>query len=86
MHELQLTDSFIKQAEKLTNKNPRIKKPLIKVMEELMRDPHNPSLNLHKLIGKNNWSVRVTGDIRIILRWQKSILFCVQIGSHDEVY
>ena len=86
MHELQITTNFIKQAEKLTNSNPRIKKTLIKVLDQLKTDPHHPSLKLHKLTGRNNWSVRVTGDIRIILKWQHNILFCLQIGTHDDVY
>ena len=74
MHDLEVTENFVKQADKLADRNPRIKKRLIKTINLLKTDPHHPSLRIHKLIGKNNWSVRVTGDIRIILRWKGNTL------------
>lgn len=86
MYQLILSDAFQKQMRKLLKKNPQLKAKIGKTLLFLHTNLHHPSLRLHKLAGENNWSVSVAEDIRIILHWDEDALYCLRIGSHDEVY
>lgn len=86
MHEVVITDACNKQLKKLKQQQPHISPKIIQALDLLRTDPHHPSLKLHKLSGRNNWSVRITGNLRLILRWDHSYLFVIQVGTHDEVY
>ena len=52
----------------------------------LSKDINHPSLRLHKLSGRNNWSVSVSKSYRIMINLDNGIIFCVKSGTHEEVY
>ncbi|MCG2686073.1 type II toxin-antitoxin system mRNA interferase toxin, RelE/StbE family [Candidatus Parcubacteria bacterium] len=54
----------------------------------LIKNPNSPVLRKHQLKGKKKvyWSFSVTGDIRVIYKMEKSILFLYDIGTHEQVY
>ena len=85
-YEVILSSAFQRQLKRLIKKNPRIKEKITKTLTFLSQDIKHPTLRLHKLSGQNNWSVSVTGDIRIVIHWSQGKLFCTRIGTHDEVY
>jgi superfamily I DNA/RNA helicase/mRNA-degrading endonuclease RelE of RelBE toxin-antitoxin system len=56
---------------------------------DLQLDPSNPGMKLHRLDkakDKNFWSVRVSGDLRLIVhRSEQSLLLCY-VNHHDKAY
>ena len=56
---------------------------------DLQLDPSNPGMKLHRLDkakDENFWSVRVSGDLRLIVhRNQQSLLLCY-VNHHDKAY
>ena len=85
-YQLVVTKRFEKQAKKLVRKNPGLKDKVKKTLKELRRDVKHPGLRWHKLSGRNNWSVAVNQEVRIIIHWSGRKLYLVEMGSHDEVY
>ena len=86
MHELILSAAFQRQVKKLVKQKPSLKPKLTTTLKHLQKSIRHPSLRLHKLSGSQNWSVSVTEDLRSILHWEGNQLYCLRIGSHDEVY
>ena len=93
MFKLHITSQFKRKHKKLTNKNPRLKKEILRILEKMIVNPLNPSLRPHKVKHKSFgrvWSIRVTGDIRIMWDFQKGKeIITFTIGRHsgkDKVY
>lgn len=86
MRELILSSAFERQLKKIVKKNPRLKNKIGKTLKTLRKDINQSSLRLHKLSGENNWSVSVTASIRIVFHLEKNKMFCLRIGTHDQVY
>ena len=86
MHELSFSSSFQKQLNKLIKKNPKLKTKIKKIIKIIKKDITQPSLKLHKLSGKNNWSISITHSIRMIVHLEDNKIYCLKIGNHDEVY
>ncbi len=56
---------------------------------DLQMDPSNPGMQFHKLDkakDKNFWSVRVSGDIRLIVHKTEASLLLCYVGHHDSAY
>ena len=56
---------------------------------DLQLNPANPGLSFHRLNrarDKNFWSVRVSGDIRLIVHKSKASLLLCFVGHHDKAY
>jgi len=85
-YEIVLSAAFQRQIKRLVRKNPGFREKITKTLKVLAQNINHPSLKLHKLSGENNWSVSVTNDIRIIIHFSQGKVFCVRIGTHDEVY
>lgn len=71
---------------RLLKKNPLLRKKVSKCLNLLRKNPDYPSLRLHKLSGRENFSVSVDRSIRIILHFEGETIFLLRIGTHDEVY
>ena len=87
------TKGFGKKYKKLTKNNKKLTEILIQKISDLSEDPLLPSLLSHKVTTPKFgecFSSRVTGDIRIIWRYdsynQLEILELLDLGGHDEVY
>lgn len=85
-YEIVVSSAFQRQAKRLVKKNPKLREKISKTLKLLSSEVERPSLRLHKLSGENNWSVSVTGDLRIIIHFSENKVFCTRIGTHDEVY
>jgi hypothetical protein len=63
-------------------------------LKQLEQNPHNLSLRTHKVaysksLQSDVYSIRVTGDLRILWCYSKdnpSMVILYDIGGHDEVY
>jgi mRNA-degrading endonuclease YafQ of YafQ-DinJ toxin-antitoxin module len=86
MYELIFSAAFESQLKKLLRNNPRLKDKTGKIFQTLIREINHPSLKLHKLAGENVQSVSVTYAIRMIIYVEGKRIYCLRIGSHDEVY
>ena len=56
---------------------------------DLQLNPSNPGMNFHRLNkakDKNFWSVRVSGDIRLIVHKSETSLLLCYAGHHDKAY
>lgn len=86
------TNNFTKKAGKLIRNDDYLKKKLNEAIDKLISNPFDKSLFTHKLKGdlENNYSSRLTYDLRIIFKIIKEndedILVLLTIGTHDEVY
>ncbi len=83
---LVISSHFHKDLSKITNKNFKLKRQVAKTLEFLLNSPHHPSLRLHKLSNKGDYSISVNMSLRIIFRQDDENIYLLKIGSHDEVY
>lgn len=88
MYNLEFGEGFTSEYKKLTKNNIEIKKRILKSLKLLAENPLYPSLRSHKVNSKefnNVWSSWVTGDIRIIWKYEDKVLIIVllAIGSHS---
>lgn len=86
MYVVYFSRSFDRNLKKILKNNPKLKKRIQKQIELLSTNPKHPSLRLHKLSGENNWSISVTGDIRIVFTIEDKRILFNRIGTHEEVY
>ena len=86
MQKLVFSSAFQKQLKKLIKQNPRLKNKTKKVFKLIIKNIRHASLKLHKLQGEDNWSVSVTYNIRVVIHKEKNQVFCLRIGTHDQVY
>lgn len=51
-------------------------------------DPQDPLLRTHKLKGDLDayWAFSVDEDLRVLFRWDREVVFLVNLGTHDQVY
>jgi mRNA-degrading endonuclease YafQ of YafQ-DinJ toxin-antitoxin module len=86
MYEIYYSPAFLRKLKKLVRKNPQLKHKITRTTKSLSQNPSRSSLKLHKLSGRNNWSVSVAPDIRIIVSIRGKVILCTDIGRHDDVY
>lgn len=81
-----LADSFTASLAKLSNDEQKQAKL---TAYDLQVSPDRPGLSMHRVDksrDKNFWSVRVSGDIRIIVHKTGDSLMLVHVGHHDDAY
>ena len=86
MYKLVLSKRFKEELEKNVKGDVILWKKVTKTLHLLSENINHPSLKLHKLTGRNNWSVSISKSQRIIFTIQKEIIFCTDFGKHEEVY
>lgn len=68
---------------------PAVKKKAIDTLEWFTKNPQNPTLRNHGLVGKwkGYFSINVTGDTRAIyFVIEEDMVRFIAIGSHSELY
>src|SRR5712692_6487469 len=84
--EFRIADTFTDSLTRLTGDEQKAVKT---TAFDLQLNPANPGMSLHKLEkakDKNFWSVRVSGDIRLIVhKTDRSLLLCY-VDHHDKAY
>lgn len=80
--------SFVKNYNKRFGGNKKIKEQYKKRLQLFIKDPQNPILKNHRLIGRK-LSLRtfsVTGDVRVIYYQKGNTAYFLDIGTHSQVY
>lgn len=86
MYKVVLSRSFGKELEKKVKNDPKLWARVTKTLILLSRNLKHPSLRLHKLSGRDNWSVSVSESYRIIFNIEGGNLYCTKFGTHEQVY
>jgi len=90
MYKLIETSSYAKKIRKFLKKHPSVFKKYEKTIYFLEKNPHHPSLRLHKLQGSLHeyHSISIDLEYRIIIDFiiVENVIYLIDIGSHDEVY
>lgn len=86
MFQLVIASAFQRQLKRLVRQNPQLKNKITQTLKDLSKNIDKSSLKVHKLSGEDDWSVSVTYKIRLIIHLEGNKIFCLRIGSHDEVY
>jgi len=84
--EFRIADTFTDSLGRLTGKEQTSAKT---TAFDLQMNPASPGMRLHKLDrakDKNFWSVRVSGDIRIIVHKTAGSLMLCYVDHHDDAY
>ena len=91
MYKIESLPYYDKKYLKLTKKNPKLEKPIIKTILQLKTNPKHPGLRTHQIndpeYGKV-WSSWVHGDLRIFWKYEegKIVILLLDIGDHDHIY
>src|SRR5882672_6116956 len=84
--EFLIADTFTDSLARLTGEEQKAVKT---TAFDLQLNPTNPGMSLHKLEkvkDKNFWSVRVSGDIRLIVHKTDGNLLLCYVDHHDKAY
>jgi hypothetical protein len=84
--EFRIADTFADSLARLTGDEQKAAKT---TAFDLQLNPASPGLSLHKLDkakDKNFWSVRVSGDLRVIVHKSQGSLLLCYVGHHDKAY
>ncbi|MBE3604874.1 UvrD-helicase domain-containing protein [bacterium] len=84
--EFRIADTFTDSLARLTGDEQKAVKT---TAFDLQLNPANPGMSFHKLNkakDKNFWSVRASGDLRLIVHRSDSSLLLCYVGHHDDAY
>src|SRR5208282_574349 len=84
--DFRITDTFTDSLARLTGDEQKAVKT---TAFDLQMNPASPGMSFHKLEkakDKNFWSVRVTGDIRLIVHKTDQNLLLCYVDHHDKAY
>src|SRR3984957_12701566 len=84
--EFRIADTFTDSLARLTGDEQKAVKT---TAFDLQLNPANPGMSFHKLDkvkDKNFWSVRASGDIRLIVHRNDGSLLLCYVGHHDDAY
>jgi addiction module RelE/StbE family toxin len=79
---------FIKHYKKRIATNPQLLSKFRLQLNAFSKNPSNPTLKDHKLIGKkNNYrAFSITGDIRVVYKIVDDTIWFYDVGTHNQVY
>ncbi|MBI2596394.1 type II toxin-antitoxin system mRNA interferase toxin, RelE/StbE family [Candidatus Daviesbacteria bacterium] len=79
---------FVKHLTQRVKPNPSLLKKCDERIALFIKNPKDPLLKDHKLIGRKEdfRAFSITGDIRIIYRQGEDYIYFIDIGSHNQVY
>jgi mRNA-degrading endonuclease RelE of RelBE toxin-antitoxin system len=84
--EFRIADTFTDSLARLTSDEQKATKT---TAFDLQLNPASPGLSFHKLDkakDKNFWSVRVSGDLRVIVHKTRHSLMLCYVDHHDKAY
>src|SRR5512134_2015008 len=84
--EFRIADTFTESLARLTGDEQKAAKT---TAFDLQLNPANPGMSFHKLEkakDKNFWSVRVSGDLRLIVHKTEGSLLLCYVDHHDKAY
>ena len=91
MRKLVWHTSFRRAFKKYVKKKPYLEQNIFDILQRLISDPFEPSLETHKLKGQLEglWACKVAYDCRIVFGFENNEtgkIVLVDIGTHEEVY
>lgn len=88
MRNLAPSKSFRKRLVLFVRKHPELDARVERVFLFLKKDIFSPSINTHKLSGtlQGVYACSVNHEYRITFFFDDSMVYLLDIGSHDEVY
>lgn len=94
MRRLAWTPKSQRAFKRLIKRNPQLKPTIRQTLDQLVRDPFEPSLRTHKLSGslEDVWSCSIDYKLRILFEFvddpelDEPAILLLNLGSHDEVY
>ena len=85
--EFLLGREFLSSASSLSSNDAQ---RVLKAVEQYLKNPESPSLNLEPVSGKVGaqrlWTIRASQEIRILLARQGSLTVFLRAGRHDDIY
>jgi mRNA-degrading endonuclease RelE of RelBE toxin-antitoxin system len=84
--EFRIADTFTDSLDRLTGEEQKVVKT---TAFDLQLNPANPGMSFHRLDkvkDKKFWSVRASGDIRLIVHKSDASLLLCYVGHHDDAY
>ena len=84
--QFRIADTFTDSLARLTGEEQKVVKT---TAFDLQLNPANPGMQFHKLDkakDKNFWSVRVSGDLRLIVHKSETSLLLCYVDHHDKAY
>lgn len=90
MYTLVWTAGFTRTARKFLKQHPELKEKFAAILGDLERDPFQPHLRYHPLVGKlkDVQAVSITSNYRLTLTllFSDKEIILLDVGSHDVVY
>ncbi len=85
---IQYHREFVKNYKKRISPYPKLDTQFKNQLDKFIKNPNDPSLRDHKLIGKkkNFRAFSVSGDIRVVYLIINDTIWLYDIGSHNQVY
>ena len=79
---------FLKNYKKRIKPYPKLATQFKNQLDKFIKNPKDPSLRDHKLIGKMKsfHAFSVSGDIRVVYLITDNEIWLYDIGSHNQVY
>lgn len=79
---------FLKNYRKKISPYPKLEKQFKEKLGRFVKDPKDPSLRDHKLIGKRKdfRAFSVAGDIRVVYTIISGSVWLYDIGTHNQIY
>lgn len=80
--------NFIKNYRKRIDPSKKLSSQFKARFDQFLKDPKNPALKDHKLVGKKKGyrAFCITGDIRVVYKRLDNSIVLTDIGSHNQVY
>jgi mRNA-degrading endonuclease YafQ of YafQ-DinJ toxin-antitoxin module len=87
-YKLYATNTFSRKLKAFLKSHPELEETVKDKFDEIIINPFSSKLKAHKLYGKlkNEWSVSLTYEHRILFVIQQNNIYLTNIGTHDEVY
>ena len=88
MYKLYTTKIFSRKLRTFLKSHPELEQTIKDKIDTIIKNPFDSRLKTHKLSGKlkNEWSIYLTYEHRILFILQESNIYLTNIGAHDEVY
>lgn len=86
--EINYSKRFIKNYKQRIKKGSKLDKKFISRLNLFIKNPRNPILKNHKLVGKYSGyhAFSLTGDYRVVYKIRNNSIELYDVGTHNQVY
>lgn len=86
---LEYSSTFSRAYKRRIKNNKHLEDQFAEKVKLFAKNPHDPSLRIHKLIGRLNdsWAFKIDYDCRVVLKFlDNDIVLFTDVGTHKQVY